>query len=167
MYVSFVFVSAFLGYSMGVAPVISYHYGAKNTSELQNLFQKSRVVILMCSVLMFLSAELLSVPLSDLFVGFDETLFQMTCRGFMIYSVSFLLVGYNIFASAFFTALNNGLVSAVLSFFRTFLFQVVCVLVLPLLWKLDGLWSSVIVAELLALILSIFCFAKFKKRYQY
>ncbi len=167
MYVNFVFVSAFLGYSMGVAPIISYHYGAKNTKELQNLFRKSMIVLLICSITMFLSAEFFSKPLSKIFVGFDRALYQMTVRGFMIYSVSFLLVGYNIFASAFFTALNNGAVSAMLSFFRTFLFQVICVLLLPLIWKLDGLWSSVIVAELLALGMSFICFRKFKKRYQY
>ena len=167
MYVNFVFVSAYLGYSMGVAPVISYHFGAKNTGELKNLFRKSMVVMTVCSVAMFLSAELLNVPLSYLFVGFDETLFQMTCHGFMIYSVSFMLSGYNIFASAFFTALNNGGVSAILSFFRSLVFPVICVWVLPMLLGLDGLWGAVIGAEFLAILLSIGFLVKNKKRYQY
>ncbi len=167
MYINFVFVSAFLGYSMGVAPVVSYHFGAKNTWELQNLFKKSTVVLTVCSVTMVVSAELLSAPLSWMFVGFDEALYQMTCRGFMIYSVSFLLSGYNIFASAFFTALNNGAVSAVLSFFRSLIFPVICVWILPMLLGLDGLWGAVIGAEFLAILLSIGFFMKNRKRYQY
>lgn len=167
MYVNFVFVSAFLGYSMGVAPIISYHFGAKNHSELHNLFQKSMVILIASSLGMFLCAEFLSKPFSAVFVGYDQALFEMTHRGFIIYSVSYLFVGINIFSSAFFTALNNGLVSAVLSFCRTFLFQVASVLVLPFFFQLDGIWSSVVVAELLALIVSLGCFFGFRKRYQY
>ncbi|MBO5407938.1 MAG: MATE family efflux transporter [Clostridia bacterium] len=167
MYVNFVFVSAFLGYSMGVAPVISYHYGAKNTKELRNLFRKSLTILAGCSVGMVLAAELLAKPFTYVFVGYESTLFEMTYHGFLIYSISYLFVGINIFSSAFFTALNNGLISAILSFFRTFLFQVICVFLLPLFFKLDGLWSSVVVAELFALVLSISCFVKFKQRYQY
>ncbi len=167
MYVNFVFVSAFLGYSMGVAPVISYHFGAKNTDELKNLFQKSMVVLSICSMTMFLAAELLSTPLSKMFVGFEETLFQMTCHGFMIYSVSFLLSGYNIFASAFFTALNNGAISATLSFFRSLVFPVITVWFMPMLFGLDGLWGAAIGAEFLALLLSVGFFLNNRKRYQY
>ncbi len=167
MYVNFVFVSAFLGYSMGVAPVISYHYGAKNTDELKNLFKKSIAVLAICSFSMFVSAELLSVPLCKLFVGFDENLFQMTCRGFMIYSFSFLMSGVNIFASAFFTALNNGVVSAILSFFRTLIFPVLCVWLMPMIFGLDGIFGAVNGAELLALVLSVCFFSSCRKRYQY
>jgi len=167
MYINFVFVSAFLGYSMGVAPVISYHYGAKNTDELHNLLKKSMTILAVCSVAMFLSAELLSAPLSALFVGFDETLYQMTYRGFMIYSVSFLLSGFNIFASAFFTALNNGVVSAILSFLRTLVFPIITVWIFPLFFGLDGLWSAVIGAELLAILFSIGFLTGNQKRYQY
>lgn len=167
MYINFVFVSAFLGYSMGVAPVVSYHFGAKNTGELQNLFKKSIVVLTVCSVTMVVSAELLSAPLSWMFVGFDEALYQMTCRGFMIYSVSFLLSGFNIFASAFFTALNNGAVSAVLSFFRSLVFPVICIWIFPMLFELDGLFGAVIGTEFLAILLSIWFLWKNKKRYQY
>ena len=122
---------------------------------------------MVCSVAMFVSAEVLSGPLACIFVGYDEALLQMTCRGFLIYSVSFLFTGVNIFSSAFFTALNNGVVSAVLSFFRTLLFQTTCVMVLPIFWKLDGVWSAIVVAELLALCLSIGCFIGFRKRYGY
>ncbi len=167
MYVNFVFVSAFLGYSMGVAPVISYHYGAKNTDELKNLFKKSMALLTLCSLTMFLSAEISSVPLCKLFVGFDENLFRMTCRGFMIYSFSFLLSGFNIFASAFFTALNNGAVSAVLSFFRSLIFPVLCVWFMPMIFGLDGIFGAVNGAELLALLLSIAFFVGCRKRYHY
>lgn len=167
MYINFVFVSAFLGYSMGVAPVISYHYGAKNTDELHNLLKKSMTILAVCSVAMFFFAELLSAPLSALFVGFDETLYQMTYRGFMIYSVSFLLSGFNIFASAFFTALNNGVVSAILSFLRTLVFPIITVWIFPLFFGLDGLWSAVIGAELLAILFSIGFLTGNQKRYQY
>ena len=167
MYINFVFVSAFLGYSMGVAPVVSYHFGAKNTEELRNLFQKSLVLLTVCAVAMVALAELLSVPLSKMFVGFDEALYQMTCRGFRIYSVSFLLSGYNIFASAFFTALNNGAVSAMLSFFRSLIFPVICVFVCPLLFELDGLFGAVIATEFLAILLSSLFLWKNRKRYQY
>lgn len=167
MYVNFVFVSAFLGYSMGVAPVISYHYGAKNTDELKSLFKKSMALLTLCSLTMFLSAEISSVPLCKLFVGFDENLFQMTCRGFMIYSFSFLLSGFNIFASAFFTALNNGAVSAVLSFFRSLIFPVLCVWFMPMIFGLDGIFGAVNGAELLALLLSIAFFVGCRKRYHY
>ncbi len=167
MYVNFVFVSAFLGYSMGVAPVISYHYGAKNQQELKNLFRKSIAVLSICAVAMFVSAELLSFPLCKLFVGFDENLFQMTCRGFMIYSFSFLLSGFNIFSSAFFTALNNGVVSAILSFFRSLIFPVLCVWFMPMFFGLDGIFGAVNGAELLALLLSTIFLAVCRKQYQY
>ena len=167
MYINFVFVSAFLGYSMGVAPVISYHFGAKNTGELRNLFQKSLLVLAVCSVAMFLSAELLSAPLSAMFVGFDEELYQMTCRGFMIYSVSFLLSGFNIFASAFFTALNNGFVSAILSFLRSLVFPIVTVWILPIMLGLDGLFGAVIGTEILALAATGSFFMAYRERYQY
>lgn len=167
MYINFVFVSAFLGYSMGVAPVISYHYGAKNTPELKNLLRKSMVLLSVCSFAMFISAEVLSVPFSAMFVGFDEVLYRMTCRGFMIYSISFLLSGFNIFASAFFTALNNGMISAILSFFRTLVFPVIAVWICPLFFGLDGLWGAVIGAETLAIFMSISFLLKNRKQYQY
>ena len=167
MYINFVFISAFLGYSMGIAPVISYHYGAKNTDELKNLLRKSTKVLAVCSVAMFGLSELLSKPFSAMFVGFDETLYQMTCRGFMIYSVSFLLSGFNIFSSAFFTALNNGFFSAMLSFFRTLVFPVITVWIFPVLFGLDGLWGAVIGAEMLALLLSTWFLFKNRKHYQY
>ena len=167
MYVSFIFVAIFLGYSVGVAPVVSFHLGAKNPKELKNLLRKSLIVIGVFSVCMLVLGELLATPFSRLYVGYDAELFEMTERAFLIYSFSFLFTGMGIFGSAFFTALNNGLVSAVISFLRTLLFQVVAVLLLPLLFKLDGIWFSVIVAELLSTVVTVVFLLANKKKYGY
>lgn len=167
MYVNFIFMAVFLGYSMGSAPIIGYHYGAKNTDELKSVTKKSLVLISLSGLLITALAEALAYPLSYIFVGYDEALLQMTTKAFMIYSAYFLLVGYNLFSSAFFTALNNGFVSSLISFLRTLVFQVACVIVLPIWLGINGVWISVIVAEVLALVVSAICFIRYKKRYQY
>lgn len=167
MYVSFVFVSIFLGYSVGVAPIVSFHYGAKHPNELKNLFRKSCVIIIVFSIAMLILGEVLATPLSKLFVGYDPELFDMTEKAFFIYSFSFLFTGVGIFGSAFFTALNDGLVSAIISFLRTLLFQVAAVLVLPLILGLEGIWCSVIAAELLATVVTVAFLAVKRKKYQY
>lgn len=167
MYVSFIFAAAFIGFSVGSAPIISYHYGAGNTAELQNMRKKSTVIIFTASAGMFLLAAVLSNLLSSIFVGYDESLFELTKRGFIIYSVSFLFSGFNIFGSAFFTALNNGAVSAALSFMRTLLFQVVSVLILPVLFGIDGIWFAVVAAELLSIAVTIFFLIIKRKKYGY
>ena len=138
MYVNFIFLSVFIGYSIGSAPVISYHYGAGDRGELRGLFRRSLGIIASLSAVMTVLAEALALPLSRLFVGYDAALLEMTKRGFMIYSVSFLFAGGGIFGSAFFTALNNGAVSALISFSRALVFQVAAVLILPALMGLDG-----------------------------
>lgn len=167
MYVGFIFISIFIGYSIGIAPIVGYHYGAKNTDELKGLHKKSMIIILAFSIAMFLLGEGLAEPLSRLFVGYNETILEMTIRGFRLYSFSFLIVGFNIFGSAFFTALGNGLVSAILSFLRLFLFQAVTVLVMPLFMDLDGIWLSSTGSEIMAIITTfIFIFA-LKKKYDY
>ncbi len=164
MYVSFVFVAIFLGYSVGVAPVISFHFGAKHPKELRNLLKKSCIIIAAFSVIMLILGEVLAIPLSKLYVGYDPELFEMTEKAFLIYSFSFLFTGVGIFGSAFFTALNDGLTSAIISFLRTLLFQVVAVLTLPLILGLEGIWCSVIAAELLSTIVTItFLIVKRKK----
>lgn len=164
MYVNFIFLAIFIGYSTGIAPVISFHFGAKNTNELNGLLKKSAVIILISSVAMFLFSEFLSVPLAGIFVGYDETLLEMTSHALMIYAFSFLLSGISIFGSAFFTALNDGLTSAIISFLRTLLFQSAAVLLLPLVWGLEGIWYSVIAAELMSVLLTIiFLICKNKK----
>ncbi len=167
MYINFIFVSVFLGYSIGVAPLIGFHYGAQNVDELKNLYKKSMAIIVISSAVMTILAEALSHPLSLIFVGYNEALFEMTRRGFMLYSISFLFMGINIYASSFFTALNNGAVSAAISFLRTLLFQVAAVLVLPILLKLDGIWLSIVASELISVFVSILFFIKMKKRYHY
>ena len=167
LYVGFVFLSIFIGYSIGVAPIVGFHFGAGNHGELKSLFRKSLVLLSFCSIAMTASSILLAEPLAKIFAGYDAGLFEMTVRGLRFYSICFLALGVNIFASAFFTALNDGLVSATLSFLRLFLFQVGSVLVLPLILDLDGVWLSVVLAEFLAIGVSIFCFVKFKGKYHY
>lgn len=167
MYISFIFISIFIGYSIGTAPIIGFHYGANNTDELKSLLRKSVCLIGCTSILMVFIGIGLAEPLSSLFVGYDEALFEMTLKGFIIYSFSFLFCGFSIYASSFFTALNNGIISAVISFLRTLLFQSLCVLILPIFFELDGVWFSVIVSETLAAILSASCIYAFRKRYNY
>lgn len=167
MYVNFIFIAIYIGYSIGSAPVIGYQYGSGNSAELKNIFKKSLVLIGVFCVALTALAEALAAPLSHLFVGYDTELYEMTVYGFRLYAVSFLFMGFNIFGSAFFTALNNGLVSAIISFARTLLFQSVVVLALPLILGLTGIWLAVGVAEVLALILTVFFFVKKKKQYGY
>lgn len=167
MYVNFIFNAIFFGYSIGSAPVVGYHYGAENHSELKNLFRKSLTFVGICGVFLTVLAMLLSAPLSKIFVGYDTSLFEMTTHGFRLYALSFLVGGFNIFSSAFFTSLNNGFVSASISFARTLLFQSLSVWILPLFIGIDGIWLAIAAAELLALMVTIVFFITKKKRYQY
>ena len=167
MYVNMVFLAIFFGYTMGMAPVISFNYGANNTDELKSLLKKSLMIVGISSVLMVISSILLAKPLSLLFASSHPDLLAMTVRGFYIYSFCFLFAGLAIFGSAFFTALNNGLISALISFLRTDVFQIAAVMLLPLIFGLDGIWVSVVVAELAAAALSaIFIYAR-RKKYNY
>ena len=167
MYVSFIFVALFLGYSMGSAPIVSFHYGAGNQEELRGLFRRSLTIILSMSVGLTALAIVLAKPLAMIFVSYDPALLFVTQRALTIYAVSYLLTGFNIYASSFFTALNDGLVSALISFARTLVFQVLAVLTLPLLWEADGIWAAVILAEGLAALLSLACFLRFRRKYGY
>lgn len=167
MYVNFVFLAAFIGYSVGAAPVISYHYGAGNRLELSNLLKKSLCITCAFSVSMLLLAQTLAKPLSIIFVGYDTQLLTLTLRGFYIFSFSFLFAGAAIFGSAFFTALNNGFLSALLSFLRTLVFQMSAVLIFPLFWKIDGIWISVVAAELMAAIMTVTLLYAMRRRYHY
>lgn len=167
MYVGFVFNAIFIGYSIGTAPVVGYHFGARNTDELKGLLKRSIVIILTCSVCMVASAELLAQPLSDLFVGYDPELLELTKRGFTIYSFCFLFSGMAIYGSGFFTALNDGLTSAIISFLRTLVFQVAAVILLPLIFGIDGVWFSVVAAEVMAVILSVFFIIFKRKKFGY
>ena len=169
MYVAFVFVAIFIGFVIGAGPIVSFHYGANNTDELKSIRKKSTILVLVAGAAMLLIAILLSRPLCTLFVGYDSALYEITLRGFIIYAVSYLFAGFNIFGSSFFTALNNGLISAVISFLRTLVFQTSTVILLPLLFSepLDGVWFSVIVAEALSFAVTAFFIALKKKEYNY
>ncbi|MBR6729576.1 MAG: MATE family efflux transporter [Clostridia bacterium] len=167
MYVSMIFSGAFWGYSIGTAPIFGYHDGAKNYAELKSLLKKSLVMLGIFGISMVISAELLTIPLAKMFVGYDSDLMTLTVSGFRIFSLAFVLMGYAIFSSGFFTALNDGITSALISFFRTLVFQVAAVMLLPLIWGINGVWISIVIAECMAVILSgTFLIAK-RKKYHY
>lgn len=167
MYVSMIFMAIFIGYSTGVAPVVGYHFGADNRDELRSLYRKSTVIILASSAAMLGLAEVLARPLSTIFVGYDPVLFDITVSAFGIYSFSFLFSGIAIFGSAFFTALNDGLTSALISFLRTLVFQVAAVLIFPLIWGLDGIWLSIVAAEVMAAVVTLAFLIGKRKKFHY
>ena len=167
MYVSLVFQAVFIGYSVGTAPIVSYQYGAGNHRELKGLLKKSFVLVGVFAVIMFAAALALARPLSFLFVGYDEELLELTVHAFSIFSFSFLFSGFAIFGSSFFTALNDGVTSAAISFLRTLLFQIAAVLIFPLLWGVDGIWISVVAAEVMAVIVTAFFLQIKRKKYHY
>lgn len=154
MYVQFIFIAIYIGYSVGAAPVVSFHYGAGNETELQNMFRKSLCLVWGASVVLTVLAFGLASPLAQIFVGYDEELFALTRHAFRLFSFSFLLAGFNIFTSSFFTALNNGAISAAISFMRTLIFQTASVLILPMLFGVDGIWWAITAAEIFACVLS-------------
>ena len=166
-YIAFMFAALFIGYNMAISPVISFNYGAQNHTELSSLLRKSIVILITAGCLLTLSSELLAVPLSKVFVGHDEDLCRLATHAIRLNMLSFMIWGFNSFISAWFTSLNNGIVSAIASFTRTFGFEMGCVFLLPALFGLDGVWISVDVADCMALIMSIFLLKKFKKRYKY
>ena len=167
MYVNFVFLAAFIGYSTGTAPIIGYHYGAGNHRELKSLRKKSFLLIVICSGGMFMLAELLAKPLGGIFVGYDQKLLDLTVRAFTIYSFSFLFAGIAIFGSSFFTALNDGLTSALISFLRTLVFQAAAVLLFPLYFGIDGIWLSIVAAEWMAMLVTLLFIVGKRKKYRY
>lgn len=165
-YVMMIFFSIFMGYAVGSAPLIAFNYGAGNDAELKNLFRKSLIITAIAGVLMTGLSEALAYPIIKLF-GFDGELFDMTLRGFRIYALAFLLTGFSVFGSSLFTALNNGLISALISFLRTLVFQIAAVMLLPLLWKLDGVWSAICFAEAASVMVTVIFVLCFRKRYKY
>lgn len=167
MYVGFLFVGTYMGYSVGTAPIIGYHYGAGNKEELKSLLSKSLKLLGVVAIIMTALAEILSKPLASIFVSYDKELLELTINALRLYSLSYIISWFNIFASSFFTALNNGLVSALISFLRTLVFQVVMILILPAIWGINGIWISVACAEILSLFVSIMFFVKNKKKYEY
>ena len=167
MYVSMIFAVAFIGYSIGTAPVIGYNDGAKNHTELKGLLRKSIIIIGSISVAMVVFAEIMAIPLAKIFVGYDAELMNLTVSGFRIFAISFLFMGYAIFGSGFFTALNDGITSAIISFLRTLVFQIAAVLILPLFWEINGVWVSIIVAEFMAVVLTIIFLEAKQHKYNY
>lgn len=167
MYITMIFIAVFIGFSIGTAPIVGYHFGAGNTDELKNLRRRCIRIIVIFSLAMLAFAEAMAYPMAMLFVGYDEALMSLTARGFMIYSVNFLFAGLGIFGSSFFTALSNGLISAVISVFRTVVSQVTLVLLLPLLLGVDGIWLSIAASEILSMSLTVFFLVKYRKRYKY
>lgn len=167
MYVSFIFASTFIGYSIGSSPIISYNFGAKNYVELKNVRRKGMILIGIVGILMLLIGEIFASPFTKIFVNYNEELLQMTIHGFRIFALSFPLMGYAIFGSGFFTALNDGTTSAIISFLRTLVFQILAVIILPLIFKLDGIWLSIVVAEFMAVIFTILFLIIKQKKYNY
>lgn len=167
MYLEFIFSGIYLGFSTGSAPLVSYNFGAKNRTELKNLFTKSIIIISVLGITLTGLAEIFAYPLSGIFVGYDNNLHNITTHGFKLYALAFLIMGFNIYASAFYTALNNGIISAIISFLRTFVFQIASVLILPLFFGINGIWSAIVVSELLTLILSIGFLINTRKQYGY
>ena len=167
MYVSMIFTGISLGYVSGSAPIVAYHYGAGDHDELKNLLKKGVILLLSSSAVMYVLSLLLAAPLSQLFAGYDAELYTMTLHGFKIFAVSFLFMGLAFFGSSFFTALNNGLIAAILSFLRTFVFQVASVLLLPMIWGIDGIWGSAAVAQGLAMLCTVIFLVGMRNKYHY
>lgn len=167
MYVNMIFLAAFIGYSVGTAPVIGFHFGAENRDELKSLLKKSVRIIAVFAVVMLVLAIVLAYPLASIFVSYDAGLMELTVHAFMIFSFSFLFAGFSIFGSSFFTALNNGLISAAISFLRTLVFQIAAVIILPLIFGLDGIWYSIVVAEVVSVIVTVIFLIAKRKKYGY
>lgn len=167
MYLGFIFAAVFIGYNMGISQVISFNFGAGNKAELKSLLRKSLVIVGVCGIVMTAMSELAAHGIARVFVGYDENLCAITTHATRIYMLSFLFCGFNMFASAWFTALNNGVVSAIAAFVRTLIFELASVFVLPLFFGIEGIWLSVNLAELLALALSAALIVSYRKRYGY
>lgn len=167
MYINFIFTGVLFGYAFGSSSIVSYHYGSENYKELRSLFSKSIKIIGIASLISFVSAQLFAIPLVKIFFSYSDELIEMTTHGFRIYSIAYLMIGFNGYASSLFTALNNGKVSATIAFGRTLVFQVASILILPQIFGLDGIFSSIIVAEFLAIMVSMFFINKYKNEYHY
>lgn len=167
MYINFMFTGVLFGYAFGSSSIVSYHYGSENYKELRSLFSKSIKIIGIASLISFASAQLFAIPLVKIFFSYSDELIEMTTHGFRIYSIAYLMIGFNGYASSLFTALNNGRVSATIAFGRTLVFQVASILILPRIFGLAGIFSSIIVAEFLAIMVSMFFINKYKSEYHY
>lgn len=167
MYAAFIFLGIFVGYSTGSAPVMGYHYGAQNHAEIKNVLKKSMTLLAASAVVLTALAMLFARTLSKLFIGYDANLLEMTTHAFTICSIPFLFMWFNIYTSSFFTALNDGAVSAAISFMRALVLPVICILALPAIWQLDGVWYSMVASELLGVFVSLWFMLRKRKKYHY
>ncbi|MDE6275045.1 MAG: MATE family efflux transporter [Clostridia bacterium] len=167
MYVQLIFLALIIGYTIGSAPIVSFNFGAKNDLELKNIFKKSIFILAISGVVLSLLAQALAIPLAKLFVGYDAQLYNLTIHAFRLYSFAFIFSGVAIFSSGFFTALNNGLVSAIISALRALVFQISFIFLLPFLFGVDGIWWAMFATEVLATIVSVIFFIAYRKRYRY
>lgn len=167
MYVNMIFAAAFIGYSIGIAPVVGFHFGAENSDELKGILKRSIYIVAVFSVCMTISAQLLAVPLAELFTGYDNELMELTVTGFRICGFCYLFMGFAIFASGFFTALSDGITSAIISFLRTIVFQCAAVMLMPVILGINGVWASIVVAEFMAVVLSVLFLIIKQKKYRY
>lgn len=167
MYVSMIFQAVFIGYAVGTSPVVAYKYGEDDRDELHCLLRRSIRVIAVFAIAMFAVGELLASPLAKIFVSYDKELMELTVHAFRIFSFSFLFSGFAIYGSSFFTALNDGLTSALISFLRTLVFQVAAVLLFPLILDVEGIWLSIVAAEVMAVICTVLFLIGKRKKYGY
>lgn len=167
MYAGFIFIAIYIGYSMGSSPIVSFHQGAKNYTELKNMFKKGLSLMILGGLLFVTIAEIFARPLVAIFANYDAKLFEMTVHSARICLISFLFAGINIWGSGFFTSLNNGLVSALISFLRTLVFQIATILILPLIFGLDGIWVAMVAADILASVVTLAFLLKLRKKYNY
>ena len=167
MYVTYIISGVFMGYSTGISPVFSYNLGAGNKDEIKELFKKSLVSISVAAVILVALVMIFARNLAAIFVSYDDNLMTLTTEAIRLYNISFLIAGFNIFAAAFFAALNNGAVSGVLSLSRTLVFQLGCLFILPALMGSKGIWLSVTAAEIFAVLAALYFVAKNKGKYQY
>lgn len=167
MYVQLIFLALMIGYTIGSAPIVGYHFGANNSSELKNIFKKSMIILTIDGIILSGLAQCLAIPLAKLFVGYDQEAFELTVHAFRLYSFAFIFSGIAIYSSGFFTALNNGLVSAILSLLRSLIFQVMFVFLLPLIFGVEGIWWAMLATEIGAVIVAVIFFIAERKRYQY
>ena len=164
---AFLFVAVFVGYAVGSAPIVSYHYGARNHAEVHNLYTKSLRLIGVVAVIMTAVSMLIIPYVAKIFVGYDAELLELTSHAFRVYGLSFLIMGFNVYGSSFFTALGDGVTSALISFLRTMLFQLAAVILLPMVLKIEGVWLAITAAELAALVVTVYLFLTKDKVFHY
>lgn len=167
MYAAFIFLGIFNGYSQGSTPIVGYHYGAQNYKEIKSILKRSLIMLGSAAVLLTMSAVLLARSIASVFVGYDVELLNMTAHAFVICAIPFLVMWFNMYTSSFFTALNNGAVSAAISFVRALVFPVICIMVMPMIWKIDGVWYSLVSSEILSVFVSLSFLLGKRKLYKY